>query len=375
MKKVSVLALCALTVVTGCRMQTQQVEEKREELVEVASLEPSTIEKVLSFSTTLEGFQKMDIAPSVTGRIEHIYTEVGTRVSTGSNLVRMDQNQYNTTKLTYANLKNELSRMEALVATGAISQQTYDQTKLSYDQTAESLAFLEANTFVKAKFPGVISAKNYEDGELYSGMAILTLTRIDVLKALVNVPESYFPLVRKGMQVDVMCDIYPGEVFPATIDIIYPTIDPTSHTFPVRIRIPNGNERLRPGMYAYTKLALGQAEAIVVPYQCVQKLTGSNERYVYVNDNGVATTIVTSKGIDLKSNTMIKPIVVLKPYRTFQEVEQPESTFLIRISERGISFTDADGGMWKIAARRSIVAYLEKELKELIESGNVVVSM
>ena len=160
MKKVSVLALCALTVVTGCRMQTQQVEEKREELVEVASLEPSTIEKVLSFSTTLEGFQKMDIAPSVTGRIEHIYTEVGTRVSTGSNLVRMDQNQYNTTKLTYANLKNELSRMEALVATGAISQQTYDQTRLSYEQTKESLDFLEKNTYVRAPFAGVISAKN-----------------------------------------------------------------------------------------------------------------------------------------------------------------------------------------------------------------------
>ena len=296
MKNISVFALCALVLVTGCKMKPQIEEEQREELVEVAPLTASTVERVLSLSTTLEGFQKMDIAPSVTGRIEHIYTEVGTRVSTGSNLVRMDQNQYTTTKLTYTNLQQELARMEALVATGAISKQTYDQTKLSFDQTAESLRFLEENTYVKAKFPGVISAKNYEDGELYSGQAILTLTQINVLKALVNVPESYFPLVHKGMSVDVLCDIYPGETFPASIDIVYPTIDPSSHTFQVRIRIPNGGERLRPGMYAYAKLALGKVEAMLLPYQSVQKLTGSNDRYIYVNDNGVARRVFVKLG-------------------------------------------------------------------------------
>ena len=296
MKKISVFALCALVMVTDCKMKPQIEEEQREELVEVAPLTASTVERVLSLSTTLEGYQKMDIAPSVTGRIEHIYTEVGTRVSTGSNLVRMDQNQYTTTKLTYTNLQQELARMEALVATGAISKQTYDQTKLSFDQTAESLRFLEENTYVKAKFPGVISAKNYEDGELYSGQAILTLTQINVLKALVNVPESYFPLVHKGMSVDVLCDIYPGETFKGSIDIVYPTIDPASHTFQVRIRIPNGGERLRPGMYAYAKLALGKVEAMVLPYQSVQKLTGSNERYVYVNDNGVARRVFVKLG-------------------------------------------------------------------------------
>jgi len=296
MKKVYLSVLCALVAVAGCRFQPQQMEEQREELVEVAPLAYSTIEKVLSFSTVLEGFQKMDIAPSVTGRIEHIYTEVGTKVSAGANLVRMDQNQYKTAKLTYTNLKQELSRMEALVATGAVSRQTYDQTKLSFDQTAENLAFLEENTYVKAKFPGVISARNYEDGELYSGQAILTLTQINVLKATVNIPESYYPQVSKGMNVDVFSDIFPGEVFPATIDIVYPTIDPSSHTFQVRIRIPNGSERLRPGMYAYTRLAFGQAEAMVVPYQSVQKLTGSNERYIYINNNGVAKRVFVKLG-------------------------------------------------------------------------------
>ena len=92
MKKVSLLMLCAPVALTGCKPKTQIEEAPREELVEVAPLAQTTIERVLSLSTTLEGFQKMDIAPSVTGRIEHIYTEVGTRVATGANLVRMDQN-------------------------------------------------------------------------------------------------------------------------------------------------------------------------------------------------------------------------------------------------------------------------------------------
>jgi RND family efflux transporter MFP subunit len=289
--------LCSAALLVSCgpkQTQTEMVELV--EIVETSPITRSTISRVLEFSTTLQGYKTVNISPSLTGKIEHIYVEVGTGVNQGAMLVRMDQNQYNTTKLTFANLGVELQRMEALKETGAVSDQSYDQIKLSYEQTKESLAFLEKNTFVKAPFGGVISAKNYEDGELYSGQAILTLTQINVLKALVNVPESYFPLVHKGMSVDVLCDIYPGETFKGSIDIVYPTIDPASHTFQVRIRIPNGGERLRPGMYAYAKLALGKVEAMVLPYQSVQKLTGSNERYIYVNDNGVARRVFVKLG-------------------------------------------------------------------------------
>lgn len=93
------------------------------------------------------------------------------------------------------------------------------------------------------------------------------------------------------------------------------------------------------------------------------------------NDNGVATSVVTKKGIDLQANETIRPIVKLKPYRTFQEVEQPESTFLIRVNERGISFTEADGGMWKLKARETVKAFLEKALAKEIEEGAVYVAL
>ena len=98
--------------------------------------------------------------------------------------------------------------------------------------------------------------------------------------------------------------------------------------------------------------------------------TGGKVTY---NDNGVATSVVTKKGIDLQSNEAIKPIIKLRPYRTFQEVAQPESQFLIRINERNITFIEADGGMWKLEARNTVKKYLEEALKAESDAGKVVI--
>ena len=292
--------VCALLAsAVSCQNQQKGAAQQttvREELVETTVLRPQEVMRTIDVSTTLEGYQVMSVAPSVTGRIEHIYVDVGSRVARGTTLVRMDQQQYNTTKLTYANLALELSRLEALVASGAVSQQTYDQTKLSYDQTQESLRFLEQNTFVRAQFSGIISAKNYEDGELYSGQPILVLTQVNTLKALMAIPETYYPMVKAGMKVDIRSEIYPDTVFPATIEIVYPTIDVASHTFNVKVKIPNGDERLRPGMYVHTSLEMGKSTALLMPYQSVQKLTGANDRYVYINDGGVARRVFVQMG-------------------------------------------------------------------------------
>lgn len=103
-----------------------------------------------------------------------------------------------------------------------------------------------------------------------------------------------------------------------------------------------------------------------------QITTGAKVTY---NDIGVATTIVTQKGVQLQQNATIRPLVKLRPYRTFQEIEQPECLFLIRIDERGISFVEADGGMWKLTARNTIKSYLETALKDEIEAEKVVVML
>ena len=309
--RISVLIL-AVTIMAACggKSETKQATttKKEAEKVKVQVLQKERIAKQLELSTTLEGYETMNISPSITGHIEHIYVQVGSRVQKGSMLVRMDQTQLNTTRINLNSTKTELDRVTALKASGSISQQVYDQTKAGYDQLVESERFQNENTFVKAQFAGVISAKNYEDGEMYTGAPILTLTQISRLKAIINIPETYFPLVKQGMKVDVYSDIYPDKVFPATIEIVYPTIDPTSHTLQAKLNIPNGGEKIRPGMFVRTTISLGEIDAIVVPYQSVLKLTGSNDRYVFTNQDGTAHRVAVTLGQRFDDRIEIIPV-------------------------------------------------------------------
>ncbi|MBO5804104.1 MAG: efflux RND transporter periplasmic adaptor subunit [Bacteroidales bacterium] len=294
----TLLSAAALALVSCGPKQEENVqgETVRNEVVKVEPLQKTEISRVVEFSTNLQGYETMSIAPSVTGKIEEIFVEVGDKVKKDQMLVRMDQMQLNTTKLTFANLTTNMERMESLYKAGSISQQNYDQTKLSYDQTKENLEFLEENTFVKARFNGVISAKNYEDGELYAGQPILVLTQIETLKAYINIPEQFFPKVKAGMKVDIVSDIYPEQTFQGTVEMIHPTIDAATHTFQAKVKIPNGKNLLRPGMYVRTSMSMGKENTIVVPYQAVLKLIGSNERYVYVNNKGVAKRVFVKMG-------------------------------------------------------------------------------
>lgn len=106
------------------------------------------------------------------------------------------------------------------------------------------------------------------------------------------------------------------------------------------------------------------------------KLLGTitEEHSSQTSDDGFSQSVVVKKGTVLKENRTIKPIVKLKPYRTFNEVDQPESEFLIRLSEGSyVAIYEADGDAWKLRARENIAEYLRNELAELIENGTLIV--
>lgn len=91
-------------------------------------------------------------------------------------------------------------------------------------------------------------------------------------------------------------------------------------------------------------------------------------------DNGVTQEVNVRTGAVLKQATPVRPIVQLQPYRTFLEVEQPVSDFLLRVSKEGEpTLFEADGGAWKLEAKRSIAAYLAEKLADQVEHGDVVV--
>ena len=288
--------IAALALISCSKEATTTEQEERVEQVRTTVLQPREIEREISVSTNLQGYLTQNVAPSLTGKIEHIYCEVGDKKSKGQDLVRMDQTQYKTTKISLSNLEIEKNRITQLLKTGSATQQQYDQIIAQYNSTKEQLDFLQVNTYVKAPFNGVISAKNYEDGELYSGQPILVLTQIDKLKALVAIPETYFPQFKAGMKLSLTSEIYPDQTFPATVEVVYPTIDATSHTFQAKIVIPNSKNLLRLGMYVTTTIGLGKAKVIVAPYQSVEKLVGANDRYVFINENGYAKRVSVELG-------------------------------------------------------------------------------
>lgn len=102
----------------------------------------------------------------------------------------------------------------------------------------------------------------------------------------------------------------------------------------------------------------------------------SKDNGVTTSDNGVSQTVEARQGVSLKTMVAVKPRVALRPYRTFLEVEQPESEFLLRLDDNGnVGLFEADGGMWRQTAKASILAYFEARLSDEIKAGKVVVMM
>lgn len=99
----------------------------------------------------------------------------------------------------------------------------------------------------------------------------------------------------------------------------------------------------------------------------------SEESNVSTTDNGITQVVEAKQGVSLKANVPVKPIVKLTPFRTFLEVEQPSSDYLVRVREGEIGLFEADGGVWKLEAKQNIAAFLEKQLADMIEIGQVTI--
>lgn len=100
----------------------------------------------------------------------------------------------------------------------------------------------------------------------------------------------------------------------------------------------------------------------------------NSEEGVQSADNGVSQTVTAKKGVSLMTTEQVKPRIFLRPFRTFREVEQPESEFILRLDDNSrVGLFEADGGIWKIEAKQNIADYLTEELSDEIDNGLVVV--
>jgi RND family efflux transporter MFP subunit len=300
-------------LVTGCTggTGTQSTEAGdqsndfiKTERVKVMTLSYQTIGKNIEYTSTLIPYEEVHMVPSSPGRIEKIFVEVGSHVRQGDLLVQMDQTQLQQAILQLKNLEADYKRIDTLYKVGSVTGQQFDQISMQYEVAMSNVDYLKENTRLLAPFNGVVSGKYYENGEMYSGApntaagkaAIISLVQIDPLKAMISVPESYFPQIREGMETKIISDIYPGQEYTGVIIRRYPTIDPNTHSFQAEIRIDNPGQKLRPGMFIRVDLELGETQALVVPALAVLKMQGSDNRYVFVEEQGRAKRIDVTIG-------------------------------------------------------------------------------
>ena len=172
---------------------------------------------------------------------------------------------------------------------GGIAKADYENAKTQLEVTKKTLDSRTENTMLICPIDGVITARNYDDGDMYGGQAILVVEQTSPVKMKINVSESYYAMTNKNLDVTLTFEAYGDEEFKGNIDIIYPTISAASHTFPVEISVANKDLKIRPGMFGKAVVNFGTKEHVVVPDQAVIKQAGSGDYYVYTYENGKVT--------------------------------------------------------------------------------------
>ena len=239
-----------------------------------------------TYTATVESDVKNNISPNTPLRIEKVLVDVGDVVRKGQVLVTLDQTNLNNTKLQYENAKIEFSRTEALFKIGGISKSAYDTAKMQLEVQAALIKQLTENAKLVSPINGVVTARNFDDGDMCSGTAILTIEQTNVVKLNVNVSENYYKLLKKGMNATITLDAYEGEEFTGKVTIVSPSVDASTHTFKAEITINNKEQKVRPGMFARATINFGTQSHVVVPDEALVKQIGAGDRYVYVYKDG-----------------------------------------------------------------------------------------
>lgn len=284
MKKI-LMMIAAAAMAAGCtgKRTTASAPEENRVLTRGVVAEETAVRLIEEFTSEIEPYRENDITPAASGvHIDRILVEVGDAVREGQLVVSLDPTQYTQQLVQLQTLESDYNRLLPVYEAGGISTQQIEQARAQLDVQREVVANLKKNIEVRSPISGVVTARNYESGDLFAQQPILHIMQIDPLKVIVNISEQFFPQVKVGMPVSLYVEIFPEESFTGRVSLIYPALDAATRTFKVEVTVPNGAGRLRPGMYARTAFDMGGKTGVMVPDVAVQKQVGSAERYVYV---------------------------------------------------------------------------------------------
>jgi RND family efflux transporter MFP subunit len=281
--------------------------------VPVASAEvtrESIVEPVLG-TGTIAAHKTTDVGPRVSGIIDVIHVAVGDRVEEGDPLFRTRTVDYeirvreaeSALRLARANAQKaerDLERMRTLHGRNVASDERLDAARTAHemaaaqrDQAEAALAHARQNladTTVRAPYRGVITRRFVDEGAMLStmmtaGNAVVQIMKVDVVAAIVQLPELHLARVRIGtpgrVRVDGIARAYDSE-----IHILNDRVDPVSRAFEVRLAIENPDYALKPGLFAELELFPEPRDATLLPRSAL--LGGEDAAYVFVLEEGRA---------------------------------------------------------------------------------------
>lgn len=305
------LSIAAIGLLSAMAVSCQGDKEKKETaneeklpVVKVAQVYARTVDQNGNYTATVEPELLNNISSSMPNRIKQILVDEGQRVSAGQKVVVLDdvntfsyESQVDNARANLHNVQLNYDRAVELYKIGGGTKQQVDQMEIQLVNAKNALATAERtlrhareNTVLTSPISGVVTARNYDPGDMTANLPILTVARTQPVKAVINVSEGDLPHIRKGMPAVLKFDTYGDEEFSGTVTTIMPTVDAQSRTFGVEVTMPNGDNKVLPGMFGRVTLNLGQAERVVVPDKAVVKQTGSGDHYVYVyNQDGTVS--------------------------------------------------------------------------------------
>ena len=285
MKTIFKSLLIAAVAMAGVSCKEKKAVQEQTETIPSVAVETVSSRDVIQqtvFTGTVESDVVNNIAPQQPRRISRILVDVGDRVKAGQLLVELDRSSLVQAKAQMDNALIEYERTNELYEFGGASKSEWDARRLQYDVAKSTYDNLLENTTLVSPVAGIVSARNYDNGDMAGSSPILVVEQIRPVKIMINVSESLFPKVKRGMKIYVTFDAYGDEQFTGKVTRIYPTVDNSTRTFQVEVSLPNSDERIRPGMFARVTLPYDVAKHVVIPDRAILKLMGSGDRYVYI---------------------------------------------------------------------------------------------
>jgi membrane fusion protein (multidrug efflux system) len=251
---------------------------------------------------SLRSNESVVLRPETAGRIASINFRDGVAVGKGALLVGLDAaTQAAELDQAKANLwlaQTNQQRNQDLFARKFISQQALDNTQAGLKVQEAAVALAQARfekMRIRAPFSGIVGIRNVSVGDyVKEGQELVNIEDIGTLKIDFRLPESYLSQLKPGQSLEVSSDAMPGQVFPALLDAINPLVEAGGRAISLRAHLPNGDARLRPGMFVRVRLIFAQRNnVLLIPEQAV--VPDSKVPYVYrvVDGQAKRTSIKT----------------------------------------------------------------------------------